>query len=63
MFSLIARLREDARGGMAYHELSDEAADEIEKLMREKADLWLRCLEAETALTAGQQTTAKGGET
>jgi hypothetical protein len=29
---LVERLREDARGGKAYHELSDEAADEIERL-------------------------------
>jgi hypothetical protein len=32
MTDIIERLREDARGGMAYHELSDEAADEIERL-------------------------------
>lgn len=29
---IVERLREDARGGMAYHELSDDAADEIERL-------------------------------
>jgi len=32
MTDIVERLREDARGGMAYHELSDEAADEIERL-------------------------------
>jgi len=32
MTDIINRLREDARGGYAYHELSDEAADEIERL-------------------------------
>lgn len=30
--TLIEELREDARGGMVYHELSDRAAAEIERL-------------------------------
>jgi hypothetical protein len=33
---IVERLREDARGGMAYHELSDEAADEIMQLRAER---------------------------
>ena len=32
MTDIVERLRGDARGSKAYHELSDEAADEIERL-------------------------------
>lgn len=32
MDDIVEQLREDARGGKAYHELSDMAADEIERL-------------------------------
>ena len=38
MTYIVERLREDARGGKAYHELSDEAADEIERL--QEALIW-----------------------
>jgi hypothetical protein len=52
---LVERLREDARGGYAYHELSDEAADEIERLRDDltmaRAD-WNRTIDLKNELLA-----------